>query len=151
MIQTTFPDIYDDDLNQDFDGFLGIGKKAKARKKERKARKKNKRALRSKRNSLKVERRQLKNDQRRANTESIRSSNKLNETMVSTAIPNQVVESKSPFNNTNGISGSDHQSQTQSSADLNPPKDYTMEMLAAGLVVLLIAGAIIYKNKIKQR
>ena len=140
-------DYYED---QDFDSFLGIGKKAKARKKERKARKSRKRALRSKRKGLKVERRQLKNDQRRAKTETIRTSNKINETMVASH-GNQPLVSKSPFNSDKAHNSNGNQIPSHQVNNLQETKDYTIEIAAAGLVILLIVGAVIYKNKHKQR
>ena len=148
MIQATLQNTYLDDSDQGFDDFLGIGKKAKARRKDRRARKKNKRALRSRRKALKVERRQLKNDQRRAQTESIRSNNKLNETITSSASSSQAAPSKSPFTKASATESA--QSPEPGSNNIDTPKDYTIEMVAAGLVILIIAGAIIYKNKLKQ-
>ena len=136
-------------LDLDFDPFLGIGKKAKARKRKRRDRKSQKRNLRVQRKTLKVERRKLKNDQRRANTESIRSGNKINETIVAPT-QNQPQLINNPVNQDAIQQLSKSPFQGAESIPNEPQTDHTLQYAAAGLVVLILAGIVVYKLKNRQ-
>ena len=90
---------------EEYDDFLGFGKRAKQRRKDRRAHKKEKKRLR-------VERKQLKNDQRRAETEALRA-----ETIVSQQLLSDISTPTAPVRS----ASSPVNAQQPQQASVQPP------------------------------
>ena len=138
-----------------YDEFLGFGKKAKKRRKERRARKKEKVDIRH-------ERRRLKNDALRANTEAQRAQTSLTQSIVNPA-PVQTT-SLPATNNPSQVQAQalrtgqsllvQRQPSNTNASILPPPADDPSDLLsspiALGIGVVIVGGIIYYLHKTRQ-
>ena len=132
-------------LSEDeYDEFLGLGKKGRRRRKERRARRKERRSIR-------FERRRLKNDDRRADTEAKRAQTKLMlATMMPTSSTSGAAPTKAPLQSAASPSAASAIAARQAGVPATQKAGFGGNTLFIVVGVLIVGGYLFMSNKQEQ-